>query len=156
MSNHLRKKLKKDEWEISIVDKDKVHYYQPGYIFLPFGMYTEEEIMKPKKKFIKNKRVNYIDAEIDLVKPKENTVLLKDGTVLTYDVLIISTGSEPVPAETEGMLGDLWYKDIFDFYTFEGATLAKSATILTPFSSSKCPNASDAFGLVKAPETGVT
>ncbi|MCP4124748.1 MAG: NAD(P)/FAD-dependent oxidoreductase [Bacteroidetes bacterium] len=125
MSNHLRKKLKKDEWEISIVDKDKVHYYQPGYIFLPFGMYTEEEIMKPKKKFIKNKRVNYIDAEIDLVKPKENTVLLKDGTVLTYDVLIISTGSEPVPAETEGMLGKLWYKDIFDFYTFEGAKALK-------------------------------
>lgn len=44
----------------------------------------------------------------------------------TYDLLIIATGTVPVPEETPGLKGKLWYKDIFDFYTYEGTTrLAK-------------------------------
>ncbi len=40
---------------------------------------------------------------------------------MDYDILIIATGSKIAPDETEGLLGPLWKKDIFDFYTFEGA-----------------------------------
>jgi len=38
MANHLRSKLKKDLWNISIVDQYKAHYYQPGFLFLTFGL----------------------------------------------------------------------------------------------------------------------
>ena len=51
MLNKLRKKLSKAEWEITIIDKDKNHYYQPGFLFVPFGIYEKEEIVKPKDKF---------------------------------------------------------------------------------------------------------
>ena len=35
--NRLRRRLDSDEWEITVVDQDDVHHYQPGYLFLPFG-----------------------------------------------------------------------------------------------------------------------
>ena len=36
--NRLRRSLPEDEWAITVVDRDDVHDYQPGYLFLPFGI----------------------------------------------------------------------------------------------------------------------
>ena len=119
MANHLVKKLPKKEWEISIVDQYKTHYYQPGFLFLPFDIYKEEQVKKVGKKFIP-KGINYIQKKIEKILAEENKVELEDET-LSYDVLIIATGSKIAPQETEGLLGPLWKKDIFDFYTYEGA-----------------------------------
>jgi sulfide:quinone oxidoreductase len=125
MANKLHKNLNKDLWEITIVDKDENHYYQPGFLFIPFGVYQPEEVVRPKREFIP-KGVNFVIDKIQKIEPEKNQVLLTSGTVLTYDVLVVATGTIPVPEETEGLKGKLWYKDIFDFYTFEGTTkLAK-------------------------------
>jgi sulfide:quinone oxidoreductase len=125
MANKLHKSLNKDLWEITVVDKDENHYYQPGFLFIPFGIYNPEDVVKPKKEFIPE-GVNFILNEVQKVMPESNQVLLKNGVILTYDILVVATGTVPVPEETEGLKGDLWYKDIFDFYTYEGTTrLAK-------------------------------
>ena len=125
MANKLFRQLDKHEWEITLVDKDENHYYQPGFLFIPFGIYEPEDVVKPKKEFIP-KGVHFILKEIEKVIPEDNNVLLRDGQVLDYDILVIATGTVPVPEETEGLKSDLWYKDIFDFYTYEGTTrLAK-------------------------------
>ncbi|MEZ5015013.1 MAG: FAD/NAD(P)-binding oxidoreductase [Chitinophagales bacterium] len=120
MANHLKHKLHADEWNISIVDEAVTHYYQPGFLFLPFGIYDEQEIQKPIQKFIPH-GITYINKEIDKVVPEENKVILKDTTILPYDILIIATGCNIAPEEVEGMQAELWHKDIFDFYSFEGA-----------------------------------
>ncbi|RED47388.1 type III sulfide quinone reductase, selenoprotein subtype [Seonamhaeicola aphaedonensis] len=119
MANHLVSKLPKKEWTITIVDQYKTHYYQPGFLFLPFDIYTEKQVKKDGKKFIP-RGVNYIQKKIDRILPEENKINLEDD-ILDYDVLIIATGSKTAPDEVEGMLGDNWYKSIFDFYTYEGA-----------------------------------
>jgi len=119
MANHLRPKLYSNKWNITIVDQYKTHYYQPGFLFLPFDTYTENQVKKEGKKFIP-KFVNYIQKKIEKILPEENKVVLEDET-LDYDVLIIATGSKIAPEETEGLLGSLWKKDIFDFYTYEGS-----------------------------------
>ena len=120
MANHLSKKLNKDEWDITIVDKEENHYYQPGYLFIPFDIYKPKQVKKSIDKFIP-KRANLIKEKIDRIVKEENQVLLQNGTALSYDVLIIATGTDIAPQEVEGMLGDQWQKDIFDFYTYEGA-----------------------------------
>ncbi|MCV6631653.1 MAG: NAD(P)/FAD-dependent oxidoreductase [Flavobacteriaceae bacterium] len=120
MANHLRSKLKKTEWEMTIVDQYKTHYYQPGFLFIPFDIYTERDVKKEGEKFIP-KGVNYILSKIDLIRPEENKVLLEGGKELAYDLLIIATGSKIAPEEIEGMDGPMWQKNIFDFYTYEGA-----------------------------------
>jgi len=125
MANKLSRNLNKDLWEITIVDKDENHYYQPGFLFIPFGIYQPEEVIRPKREFIP-KGVNFVIDKIQKIEGEKNQVLLGSGTVLNYDVLVVATGTIPVPEETEGLKGKLWYKDIFDFYTYEGTTqLAK-------------------------------
>lgn len=119
MANHLRSKLKKEQWSVTIVDQYKTHYYQPGFLFLPFDIYTEKQVKKVGKKFIP-KGVNYIQKKINQIFPNENKVELEDQT-LDYDVLIVATGSKIAPDEVEGMKGENWHKNVFDFYTYEGA-----------------------------------
>lgn len=120
MANKLRKVLKKDEWRITIVDQFKTHYYQPGFLFIPFGIYNKEDVIKPKSNFIPA-GVNLIYSEIDKVEAESNKVYLENGKVMTYDILIIATGTKTKPEETPGMKDKLWYKDIYDFYTIDGA-----------------------------------
>ncbi len=119
--NKLRPRLDDAEWKITIVDQEPTHHYQPGYLFLPFGDYRPEEVVKPKKKFIPD-GVELVMAEIDRVDPAENRVFLADGTELEFDQLVIATGTTPRPDETPGMAEDEWRKSVHEFYTFEGAT----------------------------------
>ena len=121
MANKLYKALNPDLWKITIVDRDELHYYQPGFLFIPFGIYQPEQVIKPKANFLP-KGVNFIVNEIEKINPEKNRVSLLDGRMLNYDVLVIATGTVPVPEETKGLKGKLWYKDIFDFYTYEGTT----------------------------------
>ena len=120
MANHLISKLPKKEWKISIVDQYKTHYYQPGFLFLPFDTYTEDQVKKVGEKFIP-KGVNYIQKKIEKIIPAKKIKLNLKMKPLDYDILIIATGSKIAPEETEGLLGPIWRKDIFDFYTYEGA-----------------------------------
>lgn len=120
MANHLVSRLPKKEWKITIIDQYKTHYYQPGFLFLPFDIYTSKQVKKKGTKFIP-KGVDYIQQKIELITPQANAVQLEDGTVLPYDILIVATGTKIAPDEIEGMDGPEWYKSIFDFYTYEGA-----------------------------------
>ena len=121
MANRLRKVLDKTEWDITIVDKYKTHYYQPGFLFIPFGMYTKKDVIKPKASFIPS-GVNFILSEISKIEGEKNKILLDNGVVLNYDFLIVATGVKIVPEETPGLTDELWRKKIFDYYTIEGST----------------------------------
>ncbi len=120
MANKMRKTLSRNEWDITIVDQFKTHYYQPGFLFIPFGIYSKNDVIKPKNDFFPV-GVNVIFSEISKIEPKDNRVILGDGVALKYDYLLIATGTRTAPEETDGLLGSLWYKDIFDFYTIDGA-----------------------------------
>ncbi len=120
MLNKLNGTLDKSEWQITIVDQFETHYYQPGFLFIPFGIYNRKDVIKPKRDFFPP-GTNVIITEIEKIEPKENRVLLKNNQVISYDYLIIATGAKIDPEETEGMRDSLWRKRIFDFYTIEGA-----------------------------------
>jgi sulfide:quinone oxidoreductase len=121
VANKLRRTLASDEWTITVVDQDHAHHYQPGYIFVPFGTSTPGENVKPRKKYLSD-GVEMVLGEIDLVLPDQNTVRLADARELSYDYLVIATGTSPRPDQTPGMDGEEWRKSVFDFYTLEGAT----------------------------------
>src|SRR6266540_2914352 len=126
MANHLRKKVDRSQWKITVVDQYPEHYYQPGFLFLPFGLYSERDVVKPKRQFIP-RTVEYIEAEVDQIDPKNNKVVLKSGQQLPYDILIIATGAKTAPDQIQGMLDGDWRKRVFDFYTFEGAAALRRA-----------------------------
>ncbi len=119
MANHMMHKLDKEEWKITIVDQYKTHYYQPGFLFLPFDIYKTKDVKKKGKKYIP-KKARYVLQKIDRIMSEKNRIKL-EHEFLDYDVLIIATGTKIAPEETEGMKAANWHKNIFDFYTYEGA-----------------------------------
>ncbi len=102
------------------MDEHQTHYYQPGFLFIPFGTYSKKDVCKDKAGLIP-KKIEYIQQGIDAIKAEERLVQLKGGQQLGYDILIIATGSKIVPGEIEGLAGEGWMKNAFDFYTIEGA-----------------------------------
>ena len=120
MASHLVKKLPKKDWNLTIVDQSKKHYYQPGFLFLPFDTYKTTDVVKSIEGLIPN-GVNYINKEVDKIEPTNNQILFQDEQKVDYDILIVATGSRIAPEEIEGMKGSGWHKDVYDFYTFEGA-----------------------------------
>jgi len=123
--NKLRKKLPRDEWSITVVDPATTHYYQPGFLFIPFGVYTPEKVAKPLRPAIRP-GIDVVQAAVDRVDRAERTVHLEDGATLTYDYLVIATGTTPRPQETPGLAEGLG-TTVHEFFTFAGATaLAKA------------------------------
>jgi sulfide:quinone oxidoreductase len=120
MANKMRKKLPSKEWAIILVEKQKNHYDQPGFLFIPFGLYRKDEIVMPTSRFIPA-GVEIINEEVERIDASLNNIILSDGKNIEYDVLIIATGTRISPEETPGLKGELWHKSIFDFYTIEGA-----------------------------------
>ncbi|HET9648009.1 MAG TPA: FAD/NAD(P)-binding oxidoreductase [Microlunatus sp.] len=120
IANKLRHRLDRKEWNISIVDRDDEHHYQPGYLFLPFGGYSHEQVVRSRHTFLPD-GVDFIVGSVEEVVPQESVVLMDGGRRLPYDQLVIATGTTPRPDQTPGMLGPEWRRSIFDFYTLEGA-----------------------------------
>ncbi len=126
VANRMSRQLNHDEWRIIVIDRDETHYYQPGFLFIPFGIYQPADVVKPKKNFLP-KTVEVIFSEVERIEPDANRILLADGgRTLHYDELVIATGSGIHPEETEGLKGEGWYETIFDFYTPTGAAALQS------------------------------
>jgi len=118
--NRMNRMLNRDEWQITVVDPDPLHYYQPAYLFMPFGYIKEKDVYKPRRDFIPS-TVNYIQEKVEIIEPEHNKVRLESGTILDYDFLVIATGAEIHPEETPGLAEHEWGKSIHNFYTFDGA-----------------------------------
>ncbi len=125
MANKLSRVLPEDQWNITVIDRDNRHVYQPGLLFLPFGTYHEGELSKPRHGLF-DRRVTLRMAEIERIEPDNNTVHLKDGMSVQYDLLIVATGSRIVPEQTAGLTAAGWKETAFDFYSLEGAVALRN------------------------------
>lgn len=119
-------KLDAHDWKVIVVDKDQKHYYQPGFLFIPFGLYKPEAVVRPKKNYLP-RNVEFILADVEQIQPQENRVTLAGGQTINYDYLVIATGTDIAPEQTEGLLGGGWRQNIFDFYTYDGAVALSKA-----------------------------
>ena len=126
MANRLVRALPGDGWRVTVVDRDDIHLYQPGLLFLPFGEYRAEDIVR-RRKHLLDARVELRLAEIDRIDPAANVVALVGGETLAYDVLVLATGSRILPEATPGLTGAGWKETAFDFYTLEGALALRDA-----------------------------
>jgi sulfide:quinone oxidoreductase len=120
IANKLRRRLLRTEWAITVVDRDDEHHYQPGYLFVPFGDFTRDQVVRSRHTFLPD-GVDFVTGTVDLVDAAANLVVLEDGRRIAYDQLVVATGTTPRPDQTPGLLGDEWRRSIFDFYTLQGA-----------------------------------
>jgi sulfide:quinone oxidoreductase len=125
-ANRLRRAFPADEMQITVVDQDDRHVYQPGLLFVPFGLARTEDIVRPRRRQLHN-GIAFHQCAIDRVDTAANEVHLADGLTLAYDVLVVASGAVLVPEETEGLTGPGWMERVFTFYTPEGAAALAEA-----------------------------
>jgi sulfide:quinone oxidoreductase len=119
-ANRLRRCLDFDAAEIHVVDRDDRHVYQPGLLFVPFGLASLDEIVRPRRRQLRD-GVHFHEVEVAWVEPDHNEVVLLDGNVLPYDVLVVASGVRLQPEETDGLTGPGWNERVHTFYEPDGA-----------------------------------
>ncbi len=119
-ANRLRRRFDADEAEIHVVDRDDRHVYQPGLLFVPFGLASLDEIVRPRRRQLHG-GIAFHEAEVAWVELDRDEVLLVDGDVLPYDVLVVASGASLQPEETDGLTGPGWDERVFTFYSPNGA-----------------------------------
>jgi sulfide:quinone oxidoreductase len=130
IANRLRKRFADDvragRTSITVVDQDDRHLYQPGLLFVPFGMYDADDIVRSRTRQL-HEGVTFRQASVARIDTDDRLVLLEGEGPLPYDVLVIASGTRIAPEETEGLTGPGWREKVFDFYSLEGAAaLAKT------------------------------
>jgi sulfide:quinone oxidoreductase len=119
-ANRLRRRFGADEAEIHVVDRDDRHVYQPGLLFVPFGLTSLDEMVRPRRRQLHD-GVVFHETEVAWVELDREEVVLLDGDVLPYDVLVVASGVRLQPEETQGLDGPGWNDRVFTFYSPEGA-----------------------------------
>jgi sulfide:quinone oxidoreductase len=124
-ANRLRKRYG-GTMQIDVVDRDDRHVYQPGLLFVPFGMADPDHIVRPRQRQLRDGIAFHADG-IESVDLDANRVHTGCGDVLPYDVLVVASGVRLQPEETEGLTGPGWNERAFTFYSVEGATALRRA-----------------------------
>ncbi len=118
LSRELRREIAGDAVEITILDKKDMNVNQAGFTFLPFSLYTPEDLMRRSRKLIspRIKSVFGEDGEVTNVNLEEREVKVKSGRVYDYDYLLISMGCvadmDAIPSQAKGF--NTFYTSIDD------------------------------------------
>jgi sulfide:quinone oxidoreductase len=125
-ANRLRKRFDEAAATITVVDQDDTHVYQPGLLFVPFGLAHGDDIVRPRHRQL-HSGIAYRQSAVERVDVEADKVVLDDGTELDYDVLVVATGAVLLPDETEGLTGEGWGEKVHTFYDLPGALALERA-----------------------------
>ncbi len=126
VANRLRRHHPAEEVEIVVVDRDDRHVYQPGLLFVPFGLAQPEGIVRSRREQLRE-GIEFRQAEVDRVEAEANAIRLADGESIEYDVLVLASGASLLYEETEGLRGPGWGESVFAFYSVAEATALRDA-----------------------------
>ncbi|RMD52467.1 MAG: NAD(P)/FAD-dependent oxidoreductase [Nitrospirae bacterium] len=119
-ANRFRREFTKEEVEITVVEKNDKHYYQPAYSLVVWDLEEPENIVRPVKGLL-HEGINLIMDEALEINPKENKVKTAKHGELYYDYLIITTGAAYSYEEPEGLKEGLDKgENVFTNNTFDG------------------------------------
>ncbi len=126
VANRLRRRFDERDLQVTVVDQDDRHVYQPGLLFVPFGMARPEDLVRPRGEQL-HAGISYLVSPVDHVDVDARAVTLASGQRLDYDALVVATGSRLMPEETEGLTGPGWGERVFTFYDLAGASALAGA-----------------------------
>ena len=124
-ANRLRRDLGGDVG-ITVVDRDDDHLYQPGLLFVPFGLARPQDLVRSRRAQL-HEGIAYRTAGVERVELDAQRVLLSGGVTLPYDVLIVATGARLLPEATEGLTGPGRRETVHTFYDLDGAVALERA-----------------------------
>ncbi len=119
VANRLQR-LYGDAASITVVDRDDSHIYQPGLLFVPFGLAEPNDLVRSRRAQLR-RGIDFRLAEVQGVDISESVVHLAGGEDVHYDVLVVASGAALQPQETEGLAGREWGRSVHTFYSLDGA-----------------------------------
>jgi sulfide:quinone oxidoreductase len=119
-ANRLRRSLPADEVEVVVIDKDDRHVYQPGLLFVPFGLARPAGLVRPRAAQLSS-GIGFCEGQVDRVDIERKLVALADGSTVDYDVLVVASGAVLRPEETDGLTPALNTRRVHSFYDLAGA-----------------------------------
>lgn len=121
VANKMVRRLDGSEWRVVVIDRDERHLYQPGLLYIPFGTYRAEDVIRPRRRCL-DKRVKMIFDQVETIEADRNRVKVTgQHDAIYYDQLVVALGCDIAPEETPGLKNSGWRSHIFDFYTLDGA-----------------------------------
>ncbi|MEJ2380412.1 MAG: CBS domain-containing protein [Gammaproteobacteria bacterium] len=127
VANLLARDLDTKEFNLTVIDNAERHLYQPGLLFIPFKLYGyhgEEDIARDIRAPLP-KRAKFVKAEVTRIDHENRRVETSDGSH-AYDWLVCSLGCRVAADEVEG-LADALNREVFTFYTLDGAVALQGA-----------------------------
>ncbi|MBM3097937.1 TIGR01244 family phosphatase [Gluconobacter cerinus] len=76
---------------LGIVEPSEEHFYQPGWTLVGGGVFKASQTRRREQDLIPKGAV-WLKTSVELFRPEAREVVLEDGTVLSYDALIVATG----------------------------------------------------------------
>lgn len=92
--------------EITILDANETHYFQPGYTLVGSGVWSPDRVELDEAAFIPD-GVRWIKAHAAEIDPDAKRVTATNGDVVDYDYLVIACGLVLDYAAVDGMSRDL-------------------------------------------------
>ncbi len=105
IARELRGEIAWDRLEITILDKNKMNTNQAGFTFVPFDLYSEEDITRHRTKLI-SPMIKAIFGEVTNIVLKNRNVMVKSGKEYSYDYLLIAMGCKPHISDIPGLVDD--------------------------------------------------
>ena len=78
--------------DIAVVEPRETHDYQPGYTLIGAGVFTIGDVRRPMAK-VMPKGVTWLKTSVQAFDPGKDEIILADGQILSYRVLIVATGN---------------------------------------------------------------
>ncbi len=114
VANRLAHRLRRGEAEVVVVDGTGRHVYQPGLLYVPFSHHDPASLVRPVRRLL-NRRVEFVRGTATRIDPQAQTTLVEDE-VLTFDWLVLATGTRLAPERIPG------FSAAQHFYDLDGAT----------------------------------
>lgn len=96
----LANSLDPKDYNVTVVDKDEYHYYQPWYLYVAFKG-SKRKIGKPIASLLKP-GIRYVKDEITEINLNERRAFGSLRITYDYDYVIIATGTSPDPEPIPG------------------------------------------------------
>jgi sulfide:quinone oxidoreductase len=82
-----------DGAEITLIDKRREHYYQPGFTLIGAGLKPASYAVSRTADFVP-RNVSLIEEAVAEIDPVGNKVVTESGRAVAYDYLVVATGLE--------------------------------------------------------------
>jgi sulfide:quinone oxidoreductase len=100
LARKLKAEIRRGDAAVTVVDDTGEHIYQPGYMYIAMGNEKPERLKRPERSLLDRQVQLEVGRAVEIDETGRR-VVLESGQVLTYDQLILATGSRIVPEEIE-------------------------------------------------------